>query len=212
MGAGASTNGTPLSELEKAKIAELKAMSPEAQQALAAAAMRDVLAASIQFAVAEGQKGATWAAVSEGGADNPFAVPVPYSGDFSAIAQLAGKVPMVGSTLAGAIMKPVSSVAASFADCAKTVCAQEATLSALLAVAAGITTETAIALGTRAGGSSYAEYLIKTAQLPMLKLWRPLSRGAANARPDQRLGRLHPGLQRSGQKDPGKCHQGSGHL
>ena len=142
-------------------------MSPEAQQALAVTAMRDVLAAAITFAVAEGQKESTWAQADP---TNALAVPVPYSGDFKAVAELAGKVPMVGSTLAGAIMKPVDNVAVSFADCARSICAHPDTTSALLAVAAGLTSEKAIALGTGVGSteSPYGEYLIEMAQLPML--------------------------------------------
>lgn len=177
MGAGASA-AAELSDAERAKIAELKAMSPEAQQALAVSAMRDVLAEAIVFAVGEGQKESTWAQAIP---TNALAVPVPHSGDFSSIAQLAGKIPMVGSTLAGAIMKPVDDVAAAFADCARSVCAHPGTASALLAVAAGLTSEKAIALGTGAGSGSpymespYGEFLIEMAQLPMLAALAPVA-------------------------------------
>ena len=63
MGAGASAQ---LSPEEQAKYDELRALSPEAQQALAAAAMLDVLTAAAAHACAEGGKPETWAPGADG--------------------------------------------------------------------------------------------------------------------------------------------------
>ena len=168
MGAGASATAE-LTDEERSKIAELKAMSPEAQQELAVAAMREVLAASVAFAVSEGTKENTWSAEA-----NPScAIPVPLSGDFEEVTKLVGKIPVVGSSLSSAIRKPIENIAASFADCARTVCANEATAAALIEVCNGLTTDKAIQLGTL-GGSAYAEYLVETAQIPMIAALSPV--------------------------------------
>ncbi len=150
MGAGASAQ---LSPEEQAKYDELRALSPEAQQALAAAAMLDVLTAAAAHACAEGGKPETWAPGADG------AVPCPRVGDFEAVAEAVGKVPMVGKSLAGAVLAPVEKATASFADAALTVSQHPGTLAGLNAAIAAITKDEAVALATgSAAGASAAPY------------------------------------------------------
>ena len=51
----------------------------------------------------------------------PLLPPCPKVGDFQDIAESVGKIPLVGKGLATAVMAPVDSVLASFADCGKSI-------------------------------------------------------------------------------------------
>jgi hypothetical protein len=154
MGAGASAS-RELTEEEKAKLQELKAMSPEAQQELAVNAMREVLQASVVFAITKGKVVETWT-------DPTYAIPCPKIGDFQEVAETVGKIPLVGSGLASAVMSPVGNILTAFNDCACTVFAAPALLEGLTAIIANIDVLTAIQLGQQ-GGFAYSEYLIQSA-------------------------------------------------
>jgi hypothetical protein len=152
MGSGASAN-RELTEEEKAKLAELKAMSPEAQQELAVNAMRDVLQASIEYSVTKGKLPETWE-------EESYKIPCPKVGEFQDVAEAVAKVPLVGKGLAAAVMAPVENVLKSFADCGKTVFEQPTLLEGLHSIVAEIDVATAIELGER-GGFAYSEYMIQ---------------------------------------------------
>lgn len=155
MGAGASAN-KELSAEQKAKLDELGALDPAKQQELAAAAMRDLLAMASTRAVTAGKEAATWQ-------DPRLAIPVPNVGTFQNAADTVAKIPMVGSGLAEAVMKPIEQIAAAFVACAVTVSASEGTLGCFTTTIAEIDTATAIAVG-QGGGDAYATYLMTTAE------------------------------------------------
>ena len=157
MGSGASMEHGELTDEEKAKLAELKQMSPEAQQELAMNAMKDTLSAAVTYAIQTGKTSETWVT------DNKYKIPCPKVGDFQDIAESVGKIPLVGKGLASAVMAPVEKVIAAFADAAKTVFEAPTLAVGLNEVVANIDVATAIALGQK-GGFAYSEFLITTAQ------------------------------------------------
>jgi len=154
MGAGASSRD--LTDDEKAKYAELEALSPEAQEALAMAAMKDVLLIASKFAVAEGQKEEIWKE------DKELAIPPPMAGFFDHVAQTVAKVPLVGSGLARPITGLVSDVKAALASCAVAICQDPRTLARFTAAADGLSTSKAKQCGEK-GGTAYVDFLFETA-------------------------------------------------
>ena len=153
MGAGASAAAEAnLSEAERAKLSELKAMSPEAQQELAFNAMKDTLNAAVQHAITKGSTVETWTS-------DIYKIPCPKVGDFQDIAESVGKIPLVGKGLATAVMAPVDSVLASFADCGKSIFESPALALGLTSIVNDIDGATAINLA-QSGGFAYSEYMI----------------------------------------------------
>ncbi|KAH8069561.1 alpha/beta hydrolase [Aureococcus anophagefferens] len=115
MGAGASASAAKaLTPEEQERIAALHAMDPELQKQLAFKAMTDVLATSVASALAAAAVLDTWTQPA-------YAIPVPNAGTFYWLAETVGKVPLVGSKLAGEITNVVDALAVSMKDAALTV-------------------------------------------------------------------------------------------
>ena len=162
MGAGAAT-AKDLSDEQKAKLEELAALTPEAKQAMAAAAMQDLLLLGATRAVEAGKNPESWK-------DERLAIPVPMVGMFENVAEMVGKVPMVGKSLAEGVMKPIEAIAESFIECAVAVCTADGTLAALTESITSIDTATSVAVG-EAGADAYTRFLMSTAEE---KLWAAL--------------------------------------
>ena len=162
MGAGAAT-AKDLTDEQKAKLEELAALTPEAKQAMAAAAMQDLLLLGATRAVEAGKNPESWK-------DERLAIPVPMVGMFENVAEMVGKVPMVGKSLAEGVMKPIEAIAESFIECAVAVCTADGTLAALTESITSIDTATSVAVG-EAGADAYTRFLMSTAEE---KLWAAL--------------------------------------
>jgi hypothetical protein len=155
MGAGASTQ--ELSAEEQAQLAELEAMSPEAQQDLAARAMRGVLSASIAHAFGAAKQAATWQVEA-------LAIPCPRQGQFEAVAAKVAKVPLVGDKLAEGLLGVTQKIAAAFADCAHTIASQPGTEAGFAAQLQQLTLERAVELGRSGSATAHSDFLIEAAE------------------------------------------------
>ena len=160
MGAGASTK--ELTAEQQAKVAEMAALTPEAKQEMAAAAMKGLLMLGATRAVEAGKKPQTWSLENE-----ELGIPVPMIGSFEKVAETVAKVPMVGKSLAEAVMKPVGAISESFIECAVAVCNEPGTLAALTESIAAIDTATSVEVSER-GADAYTGFLMSTTEE---KLW-----------------------------------------
>ena len=154
-----------LSDEQKAKLEEMAALMPEAKQEMAAAAMKDLLMLGATRAVEEGKNPQTWSLENEA-----LGIPVPMLGSFEKVAEKVAKVPMVGKSLAEAVMKPVGAISESFVECAVAVCNEPGTLAAITESIAAIDTATSVEISDQ-GGNAYTRFLMSTTEE---KLWTEL--------------------------------------
>jgi hypothetical protein len=168
MGAGASASAAKaLTPEEQERIAALHAMDPELQKQLAFKAMTDVLAASVASALAAAAVLDTWTQPA-------YAIPVPNAGTFYWLAETVGKVPLVGSKLAGEITNVVDALAVSMKDAALTVARDARTKACYDAIIANLQpAENMVELCAKPGGA-FADALVKTADAALAKSMEPV--------------------------------------
>lgn len=167
MGAGASAQPADLSDEEKARITELQALDPEKQKMLAFEAMKDMLTLSVDTACATGSQRSTWEKAE-------FAIPVPRQGDFDWIAEGIGKIPMVGKSMADAILSVPAKIGAKIIDAACVVSSHANTKAVFMNVISRfVATEEHIAL-CQTGGGAFTDFLINTSNKELSTLLGPV--------------------------------------
>ena len=157
-----------LSDAERERIAELKALAPERQRELARAAMRDVLRAAVGAAVDKGTEAATWA-------DEEVRIPMPRRHKFDAIAASVAKVPVAGKAMKAKVDGVAESIANNIVDAATAICFDSRTKKTYVdALEAWVATVSDPWPLVDASSSAFSESLVANASGTVAETLRPV--------------------------------------